>query len=399
MNTAIVGLSLIENKLHDMPVCPEKEYLIPLTNDVKVSCTDAVKILTGILDYEKLGAGLMTLEQTWVKPISFFLAALRPFKMVADSKRIQLIIDTSSVSAEDRDSYVMFIDEVKIAQVVRNYVSNAIKFSPPEGTVQVAVKMMHNFMGHYIRFEVMDTGPGIASADIGKVFNEVVQFNANTQQGGGGSGIGLWICKKILDLHGGRVFVESREGQGCTFAFELGVIVNDVDGRITLRDAASYRSNSPSKDAGATRPNNFTLSRSQCQQQLNILVVDDSQLNRKMMVRLLEGLGHSCSQAGNGKEAVTVYKSLLENEVNPMVQVILMDNNMPLMSGGEATAILRADGYKGLIIGVTGDALQSDLDDFIRCGLDAVLTKPIDPVLFNKVLCDLQRDSNSTIPI
>ena len=414
MNTAIVGLALAQTKLKVMTDCPEKGYVIALIKDVQESCSEAVKILTGILDYEKLGAGLMTLEQTWVEPLPFLLAAIRPFIMVADSKKISLVCQLSSYSLDDQTTWDMYIDEVKISQVVRNFVSNAIKFTPPGGTITIIPSLVSQNLEKMLRFEVIDSGPGIATSDIGKVFNEVVQFNANTQQGGGGSGIGLWICKKIVNLHGGNVFVESVEGNGCRFVFELKVVRKNSAGEsfsnfkerrnrslkakgtdAYLLLAGPHRRSQCSPELAAQVTAEMTVKDTPPEseperRQLDILVVDDSLLNRKMMVRLLEGIGHVCTQAADGKEAVISHLRREEMK-QPSFDLILMDNNMPIMSGREATTVLRANGFKGLIIGVTGDALQSDVDAFKASGVNAVVNKPIDPIHFDRILWNLMK--------
>ena len=221
MNIAMIGLSLIEHKLNTMPLGTTSDYLLSLTKDVQESCKEAVKILTGILDYEKLGAGLMKLEQNWLNPFSFILAAVKPSMLLAEDKGIKL--DLKPNFSAHRDGWVVHVDETKMSQVVRNYVSNALKFTPKGGSIDIVTRLKGEGGEEFLRFEVIDSGPGIAAGDIGKVFNEVVQFNANAQQAGGGSGVGLWICKKIVDLHGGHVSVESVVGLGSTFSFELPV--------------------------------------------------------------------------------------------------------------------------------------------------------------------------------
>ena len=393
MNTAIVGLSLIESKLKEMTISPMSKYLLSLTNDVQESCEDAVKILSGILDYEKLGAGVMVLEQSWINPLPLFHDAVKPFIMLAQLKQITLRANSSDIPADKVENLAVYVDEAKIGQVVRNFVSNAIKFTPPGGSIDVVTSIVRHNLESFLRFEVIDSGPGIATADIGKVFNDVVQFNANTQQAGGGSGIGLWICKKIVDLHGGHVRVESVLGSGCKFILEL-YVKSDESGLSNLSSKAPSSKLAAnilgSKKSARVVPSDSSSARSNPNRILKVLVVDDSKLNRKMMARLMESKGHNCLEACNGQEAVDICGAFV-------FDIILMDNCMPVLMGGEATRVLRSKGYKGVIIGVTGDALQRDVDDFLACGVNAVLSKPIDPFLFDEALQNIMRQHTADV--
>ena len=398
MNTAVVGLSLIESKLTSMRSCSESNYLLLLTNDVQESCREAVKILTGILDYEKLGAGLMSLERNWFNPLPFILAAVRPFSILAEEKNIIFDFESSLIPLDEREIWAVYVDEAKMSQVVRNFVSNAIKFTPSGGTIDVVTSIEHDGQDSCFRFEVIDSGPGIAAGDIGKVFNEVVQFNANAQQAGGGSGIGLWICKKIVDLHGGHVKVDSNDGSGCKFSFELPVKRKDSIARAaSLRATQSLkRLQSRSQVMPSNEEPSINVQRSPTDgiatENLRILIVDDSKLNRKMMNRLMTDKGHFCTEASDGDVALQIYDQCasVSDDAFPF-DVILMDNSMPVMSGRESTAALRSRGFSGVIIGVTGDALQSDISAFLASGVTAVLSKPIDVIKFDQIVKDLLR--------
>ena len=399
MNIAMIGLSLIEDKLNTMPSGTTSDHLLSLTKDIQESCKEAVKILTGILDYEKLGAGLMKLEQIWLNPFSFILAAVKPFMLLAEEKGIKLDLKPNFSAPADRDGWVVHVDEAKMSQVVRNYVSNALKFTPTGGSVDIVTRVKCEGGEDFLRFEVIDSGPGIAAGDIGKVFNEVVQFNANAQQAGGGSGVGLWICKKIVDLHGGHVRVESVVGLGSTFSFELPVKRKEsLERAISLRASQTFV-NIRSKSQIVPTQEESLLNRRQSSflgnGSLRVLIVDDSKLNRKMMNRLMTDKGHICTEVCDGDAALQVYDRYLEVDNTFPFDVILMDNNMPVMSGREATAALRCRGFVGIIIGVTGDALQTDIDAFLASGVTAVLSKPIDVTSFNGIVRELLRGCSS----
>ena len=128
-----------------------------------------------------------------------------------------------------------------MSQVLRNFLSNAIKFTPEGGRVTVRVNKIHNDLS----VEVEDTGAGISPTDICKLFHEVVQFNANALQGGGGTGLGLWISKKIIDLHGGTIGVRSGgEGLGSTFYFTIPILPRETEGSQGHADRPASRPSS-----------------------------------------------------------------------------------------------------------------------------------------------------------
>ena len=195
------------------------------------------------------------------------------------------------------------------------------------------------------------------------------------------------VCRSIAELHRGRVYVESAgEGKGSTFTLELPASFNtDI----------SFQSASESKDTPILPINNMDVtmheviaseflegeiestSTDDLFSNLNVLIVDDAALNRKMAIRLVSGMFGRIVEAVDGLDAVTkVKRSLVEG--NDVFDVILMDNVMPNMDGPTATREIRALGYTGLIIGVTGSVMPTEIDHFISCGVEEILVKPLD---------------------
>jgi CheY-like chemotaxis protein len=218
------------------------------------------------------------------------------------------------------------------------------------------------------------------------VFNEIVQFNANKQQGGGGSGLGLWISKKIVELHGGRVGLSSEgEGKGCTFFVEIPMM------RSARKDTADYgvpvaapivvnaefsvptQRKTMRLATNASNPSSFTQRKAN---PMRILAVDDSNVNRKVLAKALGFQGHDVTEADNGQRAVEICLQATEEE-DPF-EVILMDSCMPELSGPEAARVMRSRGVKALIIGLTGNTSAEDTDEYMAAGADAVLVKPMD---------------------
>ena len=206
-----------------------------------------------------------------------------------------------------------------------------------------------------------DTGHGIAKENQHRVFNEIVQFNANAQQGGGGSGLGLWITKKLVELHGGSVGLYSEgEGRGCTFFMEIPLSAaseNDV-----AVHEWNHGNDAPSGVRRAVANSAMELASLKENDDVNpcapmqLLVVDDSSLNRKMMLKILTFRGHDVTEAADGDEAV---ERCFASDIP--FDAILMDNSMPKMNGTVAAKIMRNRGFRGYIIGVNGEKNQPQL--------------------------------------
>ena len=207
----------------------------------------------------------------------------------------------------------------------------------------------------------------------------MIQFHANEYQGGGGSGLGLYISKKIADLHHARLSLSSCVGKGSTFSLEIPAICGSA------KNFHNSEFRRPSEnDFAALEEGNSETSRIRFES-MNVLVVDDSVLNRKLLVRLLESRGHRCTEAIDGKDSLRILDQTLLGQEGGF-DVVLMDNNMPQLSGQQATEAMRLRGYNGVIIGVTGDAQQKETIIFLNHGADAILSKPVDPTALEALI-------------
>ena len=341
------------------------------------------------------------------------------------------------------------------------------------------------FMHGKLRIVVADTGVGISEENQARLFKEVVQFNPEVLQAGGGSGLGLWITSNIVQMHGGTIHAYSAGlGKGTTLTVELGMtrhrLVKNLLSKIDLRDTSSESARSARHEEVGARPgralgltidipknsshrssqdkvsmsptpatvttsattsatsiaaspthfsNGHSLFRSnsdpvQTSDRLtsrpldvfgtsvstltattidkmkgdvemeadskgvdsaseggfDVLVVDDSGLNRKMLCKLLRTVQCTMEEADDGLKAVERVKARMAQGIgsNRMYDAILMDFVMPNMDGPSATHAIRALGYSGPILGVTGNTLESDVIHFVKCGANAVLAKPFD---------------------
>ena len=276
-----------------------------------------------------------------------------------------------------------------------------------------------------VSIQVKDSGVGIAKENLHKVFKEIVQFDANKNQGGGGkinvdskaresfcnvgSGIGLWISKKIVDLHGGIARVHSEGiGHGCTFEICIPITAEAkafrVRNRRALGSIGSHKRKTEEmrkaislvelQSSLAPLEEEFKVESARVLQRMidgqcltgdepttmqlpamHSLIVDDSKLNRKFMARLLLLFDMSVEEAEDGSDCLEKVGLSFKN--GRKFDAVFMDNNMPNMNGMEATMELRKIGYSGVIIGVTGDGRAESIREFVDRGADDVLVKPI----------------------
>ena len=260
---------------------------------------------------------------------------------------------------------------------------------------------------------VKDSGAGISLANQQELFKEGRQFNANRLQGGSGSGLGLFITRGVVKLHGGEIIVHSKgEGCGCTFTIILPAVLIEPD--IELCKTFSYFDDSPAEKNSCNGPYKIVKHQEICEHNARgsvprsgdleltkggrdsesdgvkhpvaeverIMVVDDSLPSRKMLCRLLKNAGYHCTQAENGQECVDMMVRDRDDESHStdnkkIAQLIFMDFEMPIMTGPEAAKALRNLGFKLPIVGVTGNVLPADKTYFMKMGANEVLSKPL----------------------
>lgn len=376
-----MGLDLIERQLllyrQELPAIVFENIA-----EIKNSCRIAVDILTDLLAYEKLESGLLVLEKSLVNALSFTEDILRPFRLAADSAGLNLRLTVDDATRTVLESMSLEVDASKMSQVLRNVMSNAIKFSHVGGDIVVnlrvtdahsdrrslpllgdlrrnAVAHGYDFSELLYRIEVIDHGYGISPENLKKLFHEVIQFEASAQQGGGGSGLGLWISKKIIDLHHGKIEVQSEGlGHGCTFSVEIPLIDSIAQPLNPLErlNASAAQSNaevshsvcalpfetipsvfpvltannsgdshrSLAADHTVIPPLSVTSATNEMAFKYDLLVVDDSGPTRKMTCQMLKFDGHNCIPADDGLNAIKTYKECLVNGL--IFDAILMVN-------------------------------------------------------------------------
>ena len=192
--------------------------LLETLGDIRNACGVAIDILNDLLTYEKLDSNILTLDKSPCDFIDLVRRVCSMFQIQARYSNINLAFDNAVKS----DRLTVDADSTKLSQVIRNLVSNALKFTPDGGMITVKLFIVAD--GKVVRLEVQDTGPGMTKEQRKKLFNEVVQFNPKELQNGQGSGLGLYLSRKIVDMHRGLIGVDVEwEGKGSIFFLELDV--------------------------------------------------------------------------------------------------------------------------------------------------------------------------------
>ena len=314
-------------------------------------------VINDILDFSKIEAGQLQLERTWVDVrvlIDGTLAMLHPLAAAADLA-LGFDVDADVPSA-------IWADELRIRQVLMNLVGNAIKFTE-HGSVLVHVRRDAGDGASGIRVSVTDTGIGIDAAQQGKLFNAFVQADATTARRFGGSGLGLAIARRLVEAHGGTISLVSAHGAGSTFSFHL-----------PAASPALVASSSSAAAGGATVASNTARTRKDVTRPPHVLVAEDVDVNRRLIVAMLTRLGCQVDTVADGAAAVGACADV-------PYDLVLMDCRMPVMDGLEATRSIRASAGADShvpIVALTASAMEADRKACIAAGMDDYLSKPID---------------------
>ncbi|MTW21036.1 hybrid sensor histidine kinase/response regulator [Allochromatium palmeri] len=349
--------------LLDTPLAHEQRALV---QKIKNSARALLDIINDILDFSKIDAGKVELESTPFQLERVLRECVELFDIAAAEKGLEMIIDAPATLAGRYCG-----DPLRLSQILNNLIGNAIKFTA-RGSVVIAVRAFGDEdTRRRLRFEVRDTGIGLSSEQAARLFQPFTQADVSTTRRFGGTGLGLSICKGLVELMGGTIGVESREGEGATFWFELPLAVADAGGS-ALPDAVLSKpvASSPLFDAIAVD----LQAHAARIRGAELLLVEDNPTNQEIAQAILRKMGLRVSVANNGREAL---EWLAEHEA----ELILMDLQMPVMDGLEATAAIRATdwGRERPIIAMTAAAFPEDRQRVLDAGMNDYVSKPIDP--------------------
>ncbi len=347
----------------------ERQHHFAVT--IKNSSDSLLNIINDILDFSKIEAGYLSLETTPFNLMEMLNDLIEVFSEQAEWKEIGLKTEIGSEVPSSVEG-----DPTRLRQVLINLVSNALKFTE-QGQIIIKAKNVELTPEHVvIKFEVTDTGIGIQPEVLPLIFDRFAQADGSTTRRFGGTGLGLSIVQQLTELMGGSIGVESTFGIGSTFWFTT---------RLTLFSGQLPESPYIQTDDDSNEPVVISA---------KVLVVEDTVVNCEVCCELLMHIGHSSTVANNGVEA-------LELLMSKQFDVVLMDCQMPIMDGYEATQKYRQweleRGIKRLtIIALTGNAMHQDKQLCLDAGMDDYLKKPFNLKQLRDILAKWLPGSNQT---
>jgi len=321
---------------------------------VKSSAESLLGIINDILDFSKVEAGKLSIEHIPFDLPETVAQCQRTLSVPAHTKGLSIRYEVAS----DIPAHV-YGDPVRLRQVLLNLLGNAIKFTE-RGEVVISIqRVSHGEKAASVLFSVRDTGIGIPADKLDHIFEAFSQADTSTTRKYGGTGLGLSISKRIVELMGGTLAVESTPGVGSNFHFTL---------PFEIAAAGTQPVHGATAGAGESAAVATTS--------ITLLLVEDNPTNQQLAIRLLEKWGHRVALAVNGQEALDKIAAGLRFDL------ILMDMQMPVMGGVDATrAIRRMEAAQSLprmpIIAMTANAMQGDRETCLAAGMDDYVSKPI----------------------
>ena len=357
LNGIIASSDLLLRRPDLTPASAEHVRLISESGDL------LLKLLGDILDFSKIEAGQLGLEQHTFEriPVVADTVALVATKVEVGKVQLGYTVDSALSKHLEGDSY-------RLRQVLLNLVSNAIKFTPAGGKVQVTVdSAAPRANPTLVRFEVRDTGIGMDDEALARIFERFTQADSSTTRRYGGSGLGLAISWRLAQIMGGRLEVESASGKGSVFHFTI-----------------------PLRPVGSAPALPTALAQLEASMNLTILVAEDNVVNQKIIAHQLKQLGCRHTIANDGEQA------LADLEHEPLPDIVLMDCHMPNLDGWEATRRIRAwatdpnplrqKASMLPIIALTAAALPEERAHCLEAGMNDFLAKPMKLADLHRVL-------------
>ncbi|GHT85547.1 hypothetical protein FACS18947_4450 [Bacteroidia bacterium] len=360
--SAIIGMSTLAKKEQD----PEKiSYYL---NTIDVSSKQLLSLINDVLDMSKIESGKLDIQSESFDFTRMIDATLNVTRVKCDEKHQHLAVDLRfSITKQ-------FIgDELRISQVIINLLNNATKFTPENGIITLAISERDTRdpanmgtaqdIGTWLRVVVTDTGIGISQEKQKSLFQIFEQIDGSITRNYGGSGLGLSICKKIVNLMGGDIWTESEEGKGASFIFEIPAIWGES------LFAKELNSQDKKHDTEKDKMPDW--------HDLTFLLAEDIEINQEILIGMLQDTGVEVITADDGQQAVELY--LAEPA---RFALILMDMQMPKMDGLSATRLIRksdAPGAKVIpILAMTANAFKEDIDRCLEAGMNEHIAKPVD---------------------
>ncbi|KAJ5095338.1 hypothetical protein NUU61_004694 [Penicillium alfredii] len=348
---------------------------------IRVCADTLLTLINDILDFSKLEAGKMKISTVPLNLKETISEVIRALRYTHRDRGLDTIEDLERVPSE----LVVLGDPVRLHQIFMNLLSNSYKFTP-NGSITVKARVGREGKGR-VRLEcsVADTGIGIPEEQKARLFRPFSQADPSTERSYGGSGLGLSICKAIIeDVLGGAIWLDSASGVGTTVTFHL--VFNKAPKKTAVKTPWSQDlSQAESKEA--PRPTARDLTQIP-RDQIRVCIAEDNPINQKIAVKFVTGLGLQCEAYSDGKQAVDALRAK-SKEGNPF-HVVLMDVMMPTLDGYNATRELRRDPDPNvnevLVIAMTASAIEGDREKCLEAGMNNYLPKPVRSPILSELL-------------
>jgi len=346
---AIVGMLSIGKNANETE---RKDYCF---NKIEDASKQLLGVVNDVLDVAKIEAGKFELSLITFNFADMLTKIAEVMQHRADEKRQEY-----NVKIDEKIPKRLIGDDQRFTKVLTNLIGNAMKFTPEEGSISIKAKLVKEDENSCtIEVSVTDTGIGLSPEQQARVFDSFVQAEQSTTRNFGGTGLGLTISKNIIEMMKGRIWVESQLGKGAKFSFSVELAKTD-EKDMTYVPELSCQENMKFDFEGFC-----------------VLLVEDMEVNREIFLSVLEHTKLKIDCAENGVQAVEMFKASPEK-----YDLILMDIQMPVMSGYEATRIIRKLGTQRAkeipIIAMTANVFREDVEKYLACGMNCHIGKPID---------------------
>lgn len=337
----IVGMTYLIKQTNLNPL--QLNYI----NKIEKASNNLLDIINDILDFSKIEAGKIEIEQIHFDMKDIVNNIINIVELKAEEKDLEF-----KISCNEK-YHIYYGDALKISQVILNLITNAIKFTH-KGSISFNIQKMEN---DNIKFIIKDTGIGLTKEEQSRLFNSFSQADSSTTRKYGGTGLGLSISKELVYLMNGKIWVDSKKGEGSSFMFEIELPKGDKNKikKVSKTNLKKLNSNIASLKGS------------------NILLVEDNDVNREIIHALLQSSGINIDDAYDGKMALDLY---IKNKSK--YELILMDIQMPIMDGYEATTKIREIDKNIPIIALSANAMKHDIEKSKEIGMNAHLSKPIE---------------------
>lgn len=359
---AIVGMTTLLQK-----DCANEEKVKEYAKKIELSSKHLLGIINDVLDMNKIESGKTTLNYTDFSILEFVEQINTLFRPQMDEKYQSFEIHVENISHE-----WVHADRVRLMQIFNNLLSNAVKYTQKGGHIQLWLEELSSKSSVYAkyRFLVVDNGMGMEESFKDKIFDAFTREVNSVTNKIQGTGLGMAITKNLLDAMGGTIEVESEKGKGSCFEILLDLkIVKDHEVVSTKHE------NSMESISG-----------------MKFLCAEDNELNAEILEELLKYEGAKCVICENGKEVVETFKQSKPGEYD----MILMDIQMPIMNGYEATVKIRLFDQNIPIIAMTANAFSEDIQHSLSVGMDAHISKPVDMQVLKSVVQNIKSGGGGT---